>query len=72
MIWFLQVAAVLFAVLIIILAIQLIYGQGTTHGDLNQRLANLEEQALFQTCVLDIPPGEVTRGMIADCHLGDP
>lgn len=66
--WVAQLGAVVVGVILVILVAQTVYGQDTTHEQLANRIAILEEQAQFQTCVLGIPPARTNAATIAECQ----
>ena len=67
--WISQLAAVVVGIVIVVIVLQVVYGQDTTHQDLTDRLELLEDEARFQSCLLQFIPEERTERVIAECQL---
>ena len=66
--WISQLAAVVVGIVIVILVLQVVYGQDTNHEDLNRHLETLEDEARFQSCLLQFIPEERTPVVVAECQ----
>ena len=69
--WIAQVGAVLVAMVIVILVLQMVYGQDTSHEDLSSRLDVLEQESHFQSCLLQFIPEERSESVIAECAISE-
>ena len=47
---------------------RVVYGQDTNHEDLNRHLETLEDEARFQSCLLQFIPEERTPVVVAECQ----
>jgi hypothetical protein len=63
----LSVLGAFIGVLILVVLLLTIFGQDTSHEDLETRLINIEFESRFQSCVIRIPPFERVEAEFARC-----
>ena len=59
-------------VILVLLLVRLAVGEDATHSDLEARLVTLEEQAEFQSCLLQLPAEDRTPAVVAECATQPP
>lgn len=67
--WAAQLGAVIVGIVIVVVVLQLVYGGGVDHESLDARLVRLEQEARFQSCLLQFVPEERSERVIATCQL---